>query len=336
MKKFFSRKLLTTVSGFILFVIMFFIWFTYPTWIVDVKGQNEITASLGLGSFGDSYGALNTLFSGLAFSAVLITLLVQANQLAVTHKELDLTRLEMKEQSKQFEKQTLLMNKQLFEGTFFNLLNSYSGQSNSILSINGEKGNRAWKEHASLLSENLYMFSSQDEDAISFGYVEYVGDLGGEAIISPILMLFKMLETIDQSPLIDNDDKTRYIALIKAHISSAELYVIAVVGMYDELFSGFSDYIEKYSLLDGLSLEFTLPASIFVGYKLSAYRNVRMSIFLHYLDLAREMFDGDGYKFICNINSGEMLCDTESAHVDDIYKVLVEHNYNCILCQDPI
>ncbi|HHQ4620025.1 TPA: hypothetical protein ACSP2N_004084, partial [Aeromonas veronii] len=127
MKKFLSRKLLTTVAGFILFVIMFFIWFTYPTWIVDVKGQNEITASLGLGSFGDSYGALNTLFSGLAFSAVLITLLVQANQLVVTHKELDLTRLEMKEQSKQFEKQTLLMNKQLFEGTFLIYLTNILG-----------------------------------------------------------------------------------------------------------------------------------------------------------------------------------------------------------------
>lgn len=44
------------------------------------------------GQFGDSFGVLNSLFSGLAFSGVIITILLQRKELALQRTELELTR----------------------------------------------------------------------------------------------------------------------------------------------------------------------------------------------------------------------------------------------------
>jgi hypothetical protein len=54
------------------------------------------------GTFGDSYGALNALFSGLALSGVIVTILVQRKELKNQKIELELQREEMKETRKEF------------------------------------------------------------------------------------------------------------------------------------------------------------------------------------------------------------------------------------------
>ena len=50
------------------------------------------------GVFGDSFGALTALFSGLAFSGLLITIFYQREDLGLTKEELRLTREEIKAQ----------------------------------------------------------------------------------------------------------------------------------------------------------------------------------------------------------------------------------------------
>ena len=47
------------------------------------------------GLFGDSFGALNSLFSGLAFAGVIIAILLQRNELKLQREELELTRTEL-------------------------------------------------------------------------------------------------------------------------------------------------------------------------------------------------------------------------------------------------
>ncbi len=47
-------------------------------------------------SFGDSFGAVNTLFSGLAFGGIIYTILLQRKELALQRKELSETRKELK------------------------------------------------------------------------------------------------------------------------------------------------------------------------------------------------------------------------------------------------
>lgn len=54
------------------------------------------------GTFGDTYGALNALFSGLALAGVIVTILIQRTELKNQRIELSLQRNEMKETRKEF------------------------------------------------------------------------------------------------------------------------------------------------------------------------------------------------------------------------------------------
>ena len=47
------------------------------------------------GSFGDSFGAINSLFSGLAFAGIIYTILLQRKELSLQRKELTDTRKEL-------------------------------------------------------------------------------------------------------------------------------------------------------------------------------------------------------------------------------------------------
>jgi hypothetical protein len=68
------------------------------------------------GTFGDMFGSINALFSGLALAGIIITILLQQKELRLQRQELSETRQEFKIQN-----ETLRI--QRFENTFFNLLN---------------------------------------------------------------------------------------------------------------------------------------------------------------------------------------------------------------------
>jgi hypothetical protein len=52
-------------------------------------------ASDSRGTFGDSFGAINALFSGLAFAGIIVAILLQRNELRLQRQELELTRTEL-------------------------------------------------------------------------------------------------------------------------------------------------------------------------------------------------------------------------------------------------
>lgn len=53
------------------------------------------------GTFGDMFGSVNALFSGLAFGGVIYAILLQRKELKLQRKELELTRGELKGQKEQ-------------------------------------------------------------------------------------------------------------------------------------------------------------------------------------------------------------------------------------------
>ncbi len=77
------------------------------------------------GAFGDMFGVVNALFSGLAFAGILIALYMQKHELELQRKELSATREELKGQKEQLEIQNKTSEKQRFENTFFQLLDAH-------------------------------------------------------------------------------------------------------------------------------------------------------------------------------------------------------------------
>lgn len=75
------------IAGFLVLTIWllsaFTLYFSFSNW------QDR-------GTFGDMFGAVNALFSGLAFSGVIYTILLQRKELVLQRKELELTRQELR------------------------------------------------------------------------------------------------------------------------------------------------------------------------------------------------------------------------------------------------
>lgn len=77
------------------------------------------------GTFGDMFGAVNALFSGLAFATLIYTVLQQ-------RAELRATREEMRQQSKEWVKQNAVLTQQAFDGSFFQMLKMLEDAAQSV------------------------------------------------------------------------------------------------------------------------------------------------------------------------------------------------------------
>lgn len=77
------------------------------------------------GTFGDMFGSINSLFSGLALAGIILTILLQRQELKLQRKELADTRREFKIQN-----ETLKL--QRFESLFFNLVDLHHSIMNAI------------------------------------------------------------------------------------------------------------------------------------------------------------------------------------------------------------
>ncbi|WJH28436.1 hypothetical protein N6H13_25935 [Paenibacillus sp. CC-CFT742] len=74
------------------------------------------------GPFGDTFGAINALFSAFAFGGLVYTLFIQRYELSLQRKELEMQRKEVARNGDQLEEQKNIMVEQSFESTFFKLI----------------------------------------------------------------------------------------------------------------------------------------------------------------------------------------------------------------------
>lgn len=139
-----SKKLRDALILLLILGGVVFVWYYISNWI-----DSHITAGTILeqqiaavrGQFGDKFGAVNALFSGLAFAGIIITLLLQRRDLAETRKA---------------------MGHERFDNTFFQLLNLHINIT-SKLAVKGRHGIEAFEsfaEHMKTCDPDFYAFSA--------------------------------------------------------------------------------------------------------------------------------------------------------------------------------
>lgn len=110
-----TRDILT---GIVLFIFVLCLWII-SWYLIDkyVVSDNPATSSdqIVRGVFGDKFGAINALFSGLAFAGIIFTIFLQKRELTLQREEIEETR-------KEFIQQNETLKKQRFENTFFQML----------------------------------------------------------------------------------------------------------------------------------------------------------------------------------------------------------------------
>lgn len=65
--------------------------------------------------------------------------------------------------------------------------------------------------------------------------------------------VFFVLDIMEKSVFLNDDDKDFYVGFLKSTMTSYDLVVLAFFGMFNDVAK---NHIEKYSLLDGLEFEF--------------------------------------------------------------------------------
>jgi hypothetical protein len=208
------------------------------------------------GTFGDMFGSVNALFSGLAFAALIFTIYLQRRELKLHEQELALTHKEVKAQVEQLQAQNATLSKQNFENTFFELLRLQNDITNSI-DLNAANGaivqgrdcfkfiydefRKVWKIKA---------FKADDEkEKINRTYLAFYEEYESE--FGPYFSnLYNVLKFVDTS---DMGRRKLYTNFVRAQLSSFELAMIFYSAL-TELDKGgkFKTLIEKYALLKSL------------------------------------------------------------------------------------
>lgn len=102
----FSRWYAAPITFLLVIAIWAIGWLLIDYLIQNSNQQQTIEAARGL--FGDKFGAINALFSGLAFAGIILTIILQGRELSLQRQEI--------------EKQNQSIQKQRFEQTLFQLI----------------------------------------------------------------------------------------------------------------------------------------------------------------------------------------------------------------------
>jgi hypothetical protein len=248
------------------------------------------------GTFGDMFGSINALFSGLALAGIILTILLQ-------RKELKLQREELRDTRKEFETQNETLKIQRFENTFFNLLNQHHQIVNSIdfrYYKNKEKDIKYPYRRKAIgeeQPEEKEVVVINGRDVFRFRYNRLRSELVSSDQLSIIYLkhyedaqtdfghyfrnLYRMIKLVDQTDFFYDIKKVkelerfkikyRYISIIRAQISDYELLWLFYNCLSKNGDTKFKPLIEQYSFFKNIPKEHIAKTAHLELYDKKAY-----------------------------------------------------------------
>jgi len=223
------------------------------------------------GTFGDMFGSINALFSGLAFAGIIFTILLQ-------RKELEYQREELKETREEFKTQNETLKIQRFENTFFNLLNIHH-QIVSDIDFTYYKKKERERANFAKVDEEKESVTITGRDVFRFRYNKIHAELKSKPQNYKQIYLkhyedaqtdfghyfrnlYRMIKLVDETDFfydsknISEDEifniKYKYISIIRAQISDYELLWLFYNCLSSNGVERFKPFIEKYSFFNNL------------------------------------------------------------------------------------
>lgn len=201
----------------------------------------------GRGTFGDMFGMVNALFTGLAFAGVVYTLLQQNTLIDQQQKSIEIQKEELALTRQEFHDQTNTFRQQSFESTFFNLLKMHTDTINGMVlfkyeDIDCNSFERVVGKEV-VHKFNLYVAERYNDIGISavgeavWGFESYI-----EYYSISIQGLFTYIEASNYV------NKAKYIEIIKRSISIDEIQMLFLYAMYEG--GRLKEIINTYSLLE--------------------------------------------------------------------------------------
>ena len=227
------------------------------------------------GTFGDQFGAVNALFSGLAFAGLIYTIILQRHDLKLQRRdlrlqreELALTRKEMEEQTAEFEKQNETLKIQRFENTFFNMMSQFQEVVNNLSvmvttsgGIYESKGRDVFQAqfektvvYVDLKNEakNKARFRGMKGALEKYNLDGYLYSDTPTCFDHYFRLLYRILKFVKTTSLVTTyEEEYEYTAMLRAVLSRYELVWLFYNGLtYGE--DKLKPLIERYAMLSNL------------------------------------------------------------------------------------
>lgn len=196
------------------------------------------------GTFGDSFGTLNTLFSGLAFSGVLLTMLFQRKDLSETRNQIASQQVESQFYSMLELQQEVVRNFDLQDG-----------EDKSVVSA-GRDCFKIWKAgiihyylKLSSLSDAQYPSVLSHDDKVIRAYEllfdHHKADLG--LYFRSLYAVFRFIDNCSHK------EKGQFALVVRSLLSDNEL-VLLFYNCLSTKGSKFTKYVYRYALFDNLEV----------------------------------------------------------------------------------
>ncbi|WP_289039616.1 putative phage abortive infection protein [uncultured Zobellia sp.] len=299
-----KKKKDNIIGLYTLFIVIFVAWITSML-VLKWKFSNWTIR----GTFGDSFGAINSLFSGLALGGIIYTIFLQKKELTLQRKELKNTR-------KEFTIQNKTLRLQRFENTFFNLLSLHHQILDSIdFDIQRKKMMDGGIKTLSRAIENGFEYETitlKGRDVFKERYEKMLSEFDNEEDLNSNYLkfyesvqtdfghyfrnLYRIIKLVDETEFhthielgtspndtkyIDlisysspnHDTRYRYTSMIRAQLSDYELLWLFYNCLSENGIEKFKPYIEKYSLLKNIPKDKLHNNKVADQYIDSAYEN---------------------------------------------------------------
>ena len=236
---------------FVIVLVLYLGYFSVMCWLFPGNLEKR-------GQFGDMFGALGALFSGLAFAGLIITIMQQREDLKNQRDEINLQRQdleaqtealrlqkeeiaqtneELKSQRKEMEEQNKTIMLQRFENTFFNMLNLQMNIFEKVryqTTRNVVCGEEAFRH---LFSRFRASITNIDVSNIYFGELDHYNR-----------HLAQILKLIDQTDFLSKAEKYNYVGLLTSHMSYYELTMFFYYCISPDGRKRAKELVEKYAL----------------------------------------------------------------------------------------
>lgn len=241
------------------------------------------------GQFGDLFGVVNALFSGLAFAGLIITIRQQHIDLKYQYQAIEQTNQEMQNQTAEFDKQNETLRIQRFENTFFKMLevqqsivnDLYAGDSHSQWVDENSADGAYSKKEISIQDEyrgrNLFYYvfiicnhaienSFLDGTTMVSGLSTVIKRRGKERFDDYMTTtmfdhyfrhLYTILRFISENEWLGADKQYKYAIFVRATLSRYELIMLYYNGFFHPKMK---KMMEQYCLLNNIRKDL-LPMS---------------------------------------------------------------------------
>jgi uncharacterized membrane protein len=226
----------------------------------------------GYGTFGDMFGAVNALFSGLAFACLIFATLMQREELKLQRKELQLareeaaaTREEIKGQREGAERQNLLTSRQLAQSLFVELLQQHNLLIDRlrIQSHQLHTGRNCFEElHRFFM--NKYQAESKHspnfDQAIATDCLQKLHFFDGE-----FGSYFRSLRGLLEYASSDLEPGIKYAHIIRDQLSAHEIVVLFYYWGLTSNTTALKTQIEKFGMLVGIHTQLLVCSENHLG-----------------------------------------------------------------------